>query len=248
MRGLFFLLLMSNVAFLIWQTVTPVSEGVNGAGVTVPMVNEGLTLLSELERDKRPPLRESLDKDSVEAQPLVPHTTIVEDASTSGKAESNIAGSAFCLQVDKIDSESALQSLLRVLGDDGTRVIEQGERQGTKDNYWVMLPPYPTRAKADEAAAILNSKKITDFFIVRSGEYENAVSLGVFSERERAERRHDQIVALKVRLRKPRIETIALPAKQYFIILSTGDTTVQRRTLERLNALGYASVAKVNCK
>ncbi|MFO7643396.1 MAG: hypothetical protein R6W95_03340, partial [Desulfosarcina sp.] len=45
---------------------------------------------------------------------------------------------------------------------------------------------------ADEAAAMLDGKSVKDFFIVRSGEYENAVSLGVFSGPERARSRSEQ--------------------------------------------------------
>lgn len=253
MRGLFFLLLLSNAAFFVWQIVTPLEEGVNDSVLSAPVIKDGLTLLSELAPEKRPSLREAAGDDLV---PVMPHSgesgqetnASVSSSETTYEESSDEAGKALCWRVDAIDSEAALEGLLRLLQGNGGRVIEKSETQGTKSNYWVMLPPYPNRAKADEAAAILGGKRIKDFFIVRSGEYENAVSLGVFSERERAERRYDQIVALKVRLRKPRVETIDLPAKYYSVIFSTQDVTAQRRVLDRLNTIGNAAVKKVTCK
>ncbi len=259
MRGLFFLLLLSNVAFLLWQSFKPESVDALDAQIsTVPVINEGLTLLSELDRTKRPPLRETLEGELV---------SVAEPAGVSGQGEQTTMGSpagmkgdekregvnnkdtnhALCLRMDEIDNEAAFQQVLGVLEANGATVIEQGEVQASKTNYWVMLPPYRNRAKADEAAAILRDKRVNDFFIVRSGEYENAVSLGVFSEQERAERRYNDIVSLKVRLRKPRIETIDLPTKHYFVSFSIKDLTIQQHLQERLNALGYPTPAKVEC-
>ncbi len=157
------------------------------------------------------------------------------------------AEEAICLSVEGIEAESALQQLLELLKRNDITVLTQGEKQGTKTNYWVMLPAYANRKKADEAAGILAAKKIKDFFIVRSGEYQNAVSLGVFSTRARAESRYEQIVALKVRLRRPKIETIEIPAKRYFVTFSVDDER-SAGLIGRLEVLHYPPARKVNCR
>lgn len=53
--------------------------------------------------------------------------------------------------------------------------------------YWVHLPPARTPARARKTLAALQARKI-DSFLVTSGEHRNAISLGVFRNRELAER------------------------------------------------------------
>ncbi len=260
MRGLFLLLLLTNIALLTWQYVLrDMGQEASINDSAVPRVNEGLTLISELPAEQEPALRETAD-DEVWAKPwkeespretiLPKNTRTVSSQNILGEGNSKAKDEqmAICLSVEDIESESALQRLQQMLTKSGAKLIEKGEKEGTKANYWVMLPPYPNRRKADEAAAILSAKKIKDFFIVRSGEYENAVSLGVFSEHERANLRFKQIVALKVRLRRPRIETIDLPAKGYFITFKVGDPTTHNRLVSRLESLEFPPVKKVICR
>ena len=89
-----------------------------------------------------------------------------------------------------------------------------------------MLKAYKNKTKANEAAEILKQKRVKDFFIVRTGRYENAVSLGVYSTKERAEKRYKEISGLKLRLRKPVIEAIELPAKRLIVSFRLGDGVV----------------------
>lgn len=257
MRGLFLLLLLTNMAALVWQFT--LHEGGAGAARTpgVPTsTGEGLTLLSELAQEQQPALRDGADVEAVEMQHEEPRETSSADRGGAGTHESVLENNedakdttgAVCLSVEGIDSETAVKQLLRAVEKSGAVLLEQGEKQGTKTNYWVMLPPYPNRAKADEAAAMLDGKSVKDFFIVRSGEYENAVSLGVFSGPERARSRSEQIVALKLRLRKPKIETIKLPAKQYFVRFKVEDTVKAASVVTLLEELDYPPARKVICR
>lgn len=61
------------------------------------------------------------------------------------------------------------------------------EVEGQPD-YWVYLPPEPTREMAVNRLRELQDKKI-DSFIVPDGDIANGISLGVFDKRENAEKR-----------------------------------------------------------
>jgi len=51
--------------------------------------------------------------------------------------------------------------------------------------YWVMLPPYDTRRRALQTLRELQARKI-DSYLVSSGDFKNAISLGLFSREELA--------------------------------------------------------------
>ena len=52
---------------------------------------------------------------------------------------------------------------------------------------WVYLAPFQTRAEAVAAVEKLRGQGVADLYVEPSGEDENAVSLGLYSDRERAE-------------------------------------------------------------
>ncbi|HUO81515.1 MAG TPA: SPOR domain-containing protein [Gammaproteobacteria bacterium] len=62
--------------------------------------------------------------------------------------------------------------------------------------HWVYLPAFPSRAEARTILNALKRRGVADSYIVPSGPERNAVSLGVFAERERAERRVVEVSAL----------------------------------------------------
>ena len=68
-----------------------------------------------------------------------------------------------------------------------------------KFGYWVFLPPFGSRKEADAAAALLKHKGVTDIYVVPDEANRNAVSLGVFSQKEGAIQRERQIKKLGFR-------------------------------------------------
>ncbi len=84
-------------------------------------------------------------------------------------------------------------------------------------NYWVMIPPFDSRAAARKVVSQLQSHGLRDFYLVRGGEYENAISLGVFSTESAALRRLERIRALPLSGSGPRLDHIELTAKRYWI-------------------------------
>lgn len=66
--------------------------------------------------------------------------------------------------------------------------VERFERE-EQVRWWIHLPPQPTRENADRKLAELRRRHVTDYSVIAGGEPEAyTVSLGLFRERERAER------------------------------------------------------------
>ncbi len=249
MRGFFFLLLLSNLIYLVVQYIGGTSSMETDPYRGVKFEKNKLTLLSELAPEKRPALR-----DGVKPEPgLAPWP---EEESTIEEKPAETASEApgkQCMRVGGIRSEAQLRSLresLQKLGAEDFR--KGGEAAGTSVNskYWVMLPPYPDLNKAIEAAAELNAMKIKDFFVVRSGDYENAVSLGVFSTRANAQRRLEQIAALKGTKLEAKIEEIGTSAASDYFWLSfkLGDEASPAKIRGMLHKQGSTSMKEVPCE
>ena len=255
MRGFFLLLLLTNVAFVAWQLSRDpgVKDSVD-IYQGIAMVNEGLTMISELPPGKQPALREEVEKEDLAVGAVNGEPPQAEEGASSSAAHADAVAAGkpvavgVCSRIDGIDNRAALDRILTLLRDNGATAIEQGEVQDTRTNFWVMLPPYPNREKADEAATILSGKKVKDYFIVRSGDYVNAVSLGVFSTRERAERRYRQIVGLNARLRRPKIEAIELPSKRYTVSYRIKDNATQSTLASALSGLKIRETEEIDCK
>ncbi|WP_454751471.1 SPOR domain-containing protein [Cupriavidus necator] len=73
--------------------------------------------------------------------------------------------------------------------------VEAFERQ-EQVRWWIHLPPQPTRENAERKLAELRRRNVTEYSLVTAGAAEAAtytVSLGLFRERERAERYLDTL-------------------------------------------------------
>lgn len=252
MRGLFFLLLLSNLIYLAVQYVGGTSEMEMDPYRGVKFEKKGLALLSELPADKRPALR-----DGVKPEPGLapwPEEDVKEEKTADATNEGAKPAVDVCMRVGAIRNESQLQTLrqsLRKLGADEFK--SGGDTTGSKasSKYWVMLPPYPDLDKATEAAAALKALQVKDFFVVRSGEYQKAVSLGVFSTRERAERRQAQIAGLQDGKWSAKIEEIgggAATGDYFWISFKLGNETSLAKVRNVLHKQGLTEFKEIGCE
>ncbi len=243
MRGLFYLLLLSNLVYFTVLYINGTEDTELDPYRGIRFEKKNLTLLSELPVGERPPLREG-----VKPEPgLAPWAEeIAEDRPDSSAGRS----SPQCMRVSKISSKTKLQELQIALQKLGVGQFANGADSpaGGALRYWVMLPPYPNQNKATEAAAALKAMGIRDFFVIRNGEYGNAVSLGVFSTRERAKRRQAQIGRLKGRKWKVKIEKIGGPSSTENLWLSFRLSNKTEQVREVLRKQGLSSVKEISCK
>lgn len=61
------------------------------------------------------------------------------------------------------------------------------------DGYWAMIPPQEDRRLARQQLAALQDAKVDDTWLMPSGPFRNAISLGLYSESKRAESRAESI-------------------------------------------------------
>jgi len=185
MRFLLILLLLVNVLLFGWMATHPVVEEQRKLPSIAPEIAE-LTLLAEQQ------VPESSAEDQAVEQVVASESTEQEPLEIVRQ----------CYTLGPMISEKALQKLRSRLEEQGysvqTRSIEQQETAG----YWVYLPPYENRKQALEIAAELARKGIKDYYVVTDKEFRNAVSLGLFSDKDRANRRMAHIRTLGYQSRK----------------------------------------------
>ena len=215
MRGFFILLLLTNMAYFAWQFVAESGQELHEME---PVVREGtrLTMLTELDETRHPALRESVAPPPAEV--AVP---VIATAPSSPEPVQEVVAAPpptrLCIMVQAIQDKSEADALIALLKEQGAGRIEQGEEAGTRINYWVKLPRFADRAAAEVVAGVLREQKVQDFFIIRSGEHENAISLGVFSSMERAERRAAQLRRLANLNATSQIELMELPTRYHWV-------------------------------
>jgi len=112
--------------------------------------------------------------------------------------------------IKKAQSNKA-QELLKENNVETTRIQL---RDTSRSGYWVILPASESRKAAKKQVARLKKLKIKDYFLVAKGTHENAISLGVYSQKKLARRRVDEIIRLGF---IPRMESVPLPRKVYWL-------------------------------
>ncbi len=130
------------------------------------------------------------------------------------KKSKTMSGGKLCYSLGpftkKSESEKA-QVLLKAKNIESKRIRL---RDTSRSGYWVILPASETRKEANKHVRRLKKLKVNDYFLVATGPHENAVSLGVYSQKKLARRRVDEMIRLGF---IPRMESVALPRKVYWL-------------------------------
>jgi len=189
MRSACLLLILANVLYLIWSQTIDVQ--VNALD-RVPA------------RTAEPPPRIVLAR---EAQSIPDDAQASEEDTPSEQADSPSDSSAptvaaggvqgfSCTSIGPfadLAEGSQAQASLRAAGFSPQQRVEQGELWV---GYWVSVQDLATREAADEAMQSLQSNGISDVYLMPGTDPGHTLSLGVFSDHQRAQRRADQARAL----------------------------------------------------
>lgn len=193
MRALVLILLLLNGAYLYWQTqVKPPQE----TGSPVESLETGsaarLVLLSERATG------------ATVAPPPSPET-----AGTAPRWQCETVGPFISrLEAQAQSTQLEAQGLVGELRSVSREIVS---------SYWVYLPPRATREAALNLARDLAGRGLLDLYVIGEGEHRNGISLGLFSEHDRARRRVEQIETMGY---GPRIEARTRTQVLYWLDLA----------------------------
>ncbi len=150
---------------------------------------------------------------------------------------------ATCVRVAGIISEADARELAEGARRSGAILAYSGSTTFEQHRFWVLIPPFPSANAAQPTLETLRRRGLRDYYLIRTGENRNAISLGVFSGREAAESRYRRIERLGL---EPRLERITLPALVYWVEAAWSEPDGQSEWRETVGAQGYDAEA-VRC-
>lgn len=200
MKALFLGLLLANVLFYAWAQWHAPDEQQLGAAVassvpTLQLADEDqVPGPSAPNADVAPTTDSQAPADSPAIAPEPPPETTTVASSTTGAELS--AGAVRCVSIGPFrDLSEATQASAALRGggyDPRTRVAEGDVWAG----LWVYLDDLPSHEEAQRAMTLLKRRGISDAYIMPSADLTNDISLGVFSDPARAQRRAEEIKTL----------------------------------------------------
>lgn len=189
MRSLCLFLILANVLYFVWSQLIDVQvNALDRAPARTAEPPPRIVLAREVQQV---PEQEEPEEDG--AEPL--RTSPIESP-TQSAARTNGTEPFTCTSIGPfadLAEASQAQASLRGAGFSPQQRVEQGELWV---GYWVSVQDLPTREAADQAMQALQSNEISDVYLMPGGDPGHTLSLGVFSDHQRAQRRADQARAL----------------------------------------------------
>jgi hypothetical protein len=208
MRTLCFFLILANVLYFVWSQLIDVQVS---------------ALDRPPARTAEAPPRIVLAREVSEPEPLE-EPEVVRDVQpprvaplrlpTEGTARSSGGGGLTCTSVGPfaaLPEASQAQAALRGAGFDPRQRVEEGE---IWVGYWVSVQNLATRAVADSSIQVLKDAGIDDVYLMPGGDPSYTLSLGVFTDHQRARRRADEVRAVGL---EPQIEDRTRAGSVYWL-------------------------------
>src|SRR5262249_16897603 len=95
----------------------------------------------------------------------------------------------FATQADRRGAPNALTPV-------ASRIQYREARATETRGYWVYLPATSSREQALAIARQLSAKGVRDYYVVTAGDQQNTISLGLFRDKNNAEKRRNEVAAL----------------------------------------------------
>jgi hypothetical protein len=211
MRTLCLLLILANVLYFTWSQMIDVQSS---------------SLDRKGSKPAEPPVRIVLAREMLEANPeersVGPIREVQPPAVEPLGAQPPPAPASQAAQLDALSCTSVgpfpdltqasqAQAALRGAGFQPRQRVEQGEIWA---GYWVSVQGLATRDAAESALKTLAANGIGDVYVMPGSDPPNVLSLGVFSDYQRAQRRVDEVRALGL---TPRIDDRKRAGSVYWI-------------------------------
>ena len=156
-------------------------------------------------------------------------------------------GGKLCFSLGPFTKKNQSQKAQKTLRAASIETKQIRLRDTSRSGYWVILPASDSRKAARKHIKKLKKLKVTDYFLVATGTHENAVSLGVFSQKKLARNRVDEMIRLGF---VPRMESVALPRKVYWLNWYKDSKIQPEKTLISDIKKKYPNISKIerSCK
>jgi len=197
MKYAFYLLILCNVVFYLWET-GPGRERPDPArdDPTDYAASERIVLIKELpEIPKKPPEAKAEEPPTETeheaaqqmAEPLLTNPQLGVVGGNPRADGLSASAATDCYLMGPYQSESAARNTLNALQSQvqgGQVVAKDGEVQ---DGYWVLYPKAENLDVGRANRKMLIDQGLRDVWLIDKGELQGAISLGLFKTRERAE-------------------------------------------------------------
>jgi hypothetical protein len=147
----------------------------------------------------------------------------------SSPAEGLAVSDSSCLSIGPFRSLNEVANVAATLREDGLTPRQRVEAGEVWVGYWVSWRGADTREKAEAAVSMLAERGITDTYILPGSEPPHVVSLGVFTDRRRAERRRDEVALLDL---DATIADRRQPGSVYWIDVDRAQEAIDLATLQ----------------
>jgi hypothetical protein len=196
MRAIALLLILANLGFLGWSQLVDVRSRRFDVAAKVGTTSAPRLVLSTEAANRATPIGSAdaaIDASSAVTS-IQPSNALV--ATTVPGATSVVPGDLDCVSVGAFrDLAEAAQAsaALQAAGYVSRQRVDQGD---VWLGYWVSVQNFTSREAAEQALADLAQRGISDAYILPGSDLVNTLSLGVFNDSARAQRRVEEIRAL----------------------------------------------------
>ncbi|MGD9841653.1 MAG: SPOR domain-containing protein [Steroidobacteraceae bacterium] len=167
MRTLALLLILANVGIYFWTHYVDVPEAMLSSNDVIVTANRAPPLLLARERTEQP-----------------------------AEVTAQISSELSCISVGPFaaaEQASVLAQRLRAADFSSSERVAAGE---VFAGYWVSLQDFASKEAAEQVLTRLHASGVTDAYILNDEQAPNVLSLGLFTERSRAEKRRTDIAKL----------------------------------------------------
>ena len=174
-RVVFLLLLAANVGVAAWLYLAPQRHA---AATVAPVTDPGVPALQLL----------------AENEPARPEASAAELAAAPSTPEEEARDR--CVSLGPFGTQADLRRAMNALTPLVKRIQFRESRQNATRGFLVYLPAPSSREQSLAVARSLSAKGVRDYYVVTAGEQQNSISLGLFKDRNNAERRRAEVAAL----------------------------------------------------
>ncbi len=144
--------------------------------------------------------------------------------------QNNVVATASCFNLGPFSQRKDVQQINHELRAKGIAASIRMSKDKSRPGYWVLIPASQDRRAARRVIARLKEKKVKDYFLVATGSQKNAISLGVFSRPDLAQK---QLKIIKKLGFDVSVSQVDLPKREYWLEWPATGTPLGAEMLSR---------------